>query len=147
MTMSNENNVILNASDIEVHFNNQKIAHITDARFSSSHEPRTILSNDTAPDEIKLPGKITWQVTGNSLIEMSDGYSFKDLLILHRNRSTLDLKFKLSSDTEVTGKANLSNIDGGGPTEENATVSFTFSGSGLYEIPYADVDEDVDEDV
>lgn len=142
--MSN-NNVILNASDIEVHFNNEKIAHITEARFSSTHEPRTILSNDTAPDELRQPGKITWQITGNSLIEMSDGFSFADLLAHHRNRSTLDVKFKLSGDTEITGEANLSNIDGGGSTEENATASFTFNGSGLYDITGADVDVDADD--
>jgi len=143
--MSN-NNVILNASDIEVHFGNQKIAHITEARFSSTHEPRTILSNDTAPDEIKLPGRITWQITGNSLIEMSDGFSFADLLAHHRNRSTLDVKFKLSGDTEVTGEANLSSIDGGGSSEENATVSFTFDGSGMYDVTGADIDTDDNDD-
>lgn len=122
-------NQILNASDIVVSVGGSPIAHITDARISFSHEPRIILSNDTAPGEIKLPGKLTWQMTGTSLIEMSTGYSLGNLTGVMINREPVSVSFSADGD-DYSGEAILTSLDGGGATEQNGTCSFTFDSSG-----------------
>ena len=137
-------NQILNASDIEIKIGINKIAHITDGQLQMSHEARVILSNDTAPGEIKGKGKITWQITGTSLVEMSTGYSFKDLILLMLSREDVDLEFKALGLT-LTGSAKLQNLTGGGATEQNATCSFTFDGQGTPAVNDDDDDDEADD--
>lgn len=123
---------VLNASDIKVIAGGTKIAHITDAQLTIDHEPRIVFSNDTAPGEEKSAGKITWSVTGNSLITMGGGYSIGSLItiMLQRDPVTIEFTTDVTGDHKVTGEAILRNITGGGATEQNATCSFNFEGSG-----------------
>lgn len=121
-------NDILNASEISVSVGGTPIAHITDARVSFNHEPRVIMSNDTAPGEIKLGGKVTWQVTGTSLIEMSTGYSLGSLAAVMVAREPVTLAWS-ALGLSFSGDAILTSLDGGGATEQSATCNFTFDGS------------------
>jgi hypothetical protein len=123
---------VLNASDIKVYAGGTKIAHITDAQLTIDHEPRIVFSNDTAPGEEKSAGKITWGITGNSLIVMGGGYSLGDLMAIMLARQPVAVQFTtdVTGDNIITGNAILRNITGGGATEQNATCSFNFEGSG-----------------
>jgi hypothetical protein len=135
---------VLNCSDIEVSIGASKIAHITEGRFSGTHDPREIFSNDTAPYKEDEPGMLSWQITGNALIQMYTGYSFKDLLNVWKNRVQVSITAKIGDAVTITGKATLTNFDGGGATEQNGTCSFTFKGS--KEPEFGDVDSDTDTD-
>lgn len=119
---------VLNCSDIEITVNGTKIAHITDGQLSMTHEPRIIFSNDTAPWEEQEPGKLTWQITGTSLVQMYAGLSLASLFSIMINRTAVDIVAKIGDATTVEGKATLANITGGGSTEQNGTCNYTFNG-------------------
>lgn len=137
---------VLNCSDIEIKIGANKIAHITEGRFSGTHDPREIFSNDTAPYKEDEPGMLSWQVTGNSLIQMYAGYSFKDLLTVWKTREKVALTAKIGDSVTVSGDATLTSFDGGGATEQNGTCSFTFKGSRDPDFEDVEPDTDVDGD-
>lgn len=137
-------NQILNASDIEIKVGTTKIAHITDAQFTMTHDPRIIMSNDTAPGELKRGGKITWQLSGTSLIEMSSGYSVGDLMQVMLDRDSVSIEWK-ALGLKLSGTGLLTSLSGGGSTEENATCQFTFDGDETPTIEDDDTDDEADD--
>jgi hypothetical protein len=134
-------NQILNASDIAIKVGTSTIAHITDAQFQMTHEPRVIQSNDTAPGEIKLPGKLTWTLSGTSLIEMSSGYSVSDLMQIMLDRDAVAITWE-ALGLKMSGTGILTSLSGGGATEANATCQFSFDGN---ETPSIDDDDSIEE--
>jgi hypothetical protein len=122
---------VLNCSDIKTKLDGTNIAHITDGQLAFTHDPRVIFSNDTAPYEEDEPGKLTYQLTGNALIQMETGLSFASLITIMLARQKVQFEAVIGDSVSVSGEATLINLTGGGATEQNGTCSYTFKGSKL----------------
>jgi predicted secreted protein len=108
---------------------------------SLTHSPRVTTNFDSGGWETRAKGKKEWEISGNSLFAFDADYGFAELYALYEAGTQVKLKWKTEngdfSDNDVySGYAYISQLSATGSTEENETVSFSFSGDGKIELSF-----------
>jgi hypothetical protein len=134
---------IFNGTDLKVYIvdtTDKPIAHATSCEISFTHSPRECTTKDSGGDTDRLPGKRDCTISVEALYAEDVANATKrgiiELFTALKNGTALSLKFstKASGDKiyAVTGYLTDLSINAG--TEENASYSATFAGSGAFTI-------------
>lgn len=111
----------------------KKIAHMNDASFSFSHEPRDITTKDSAGYRELLEGLRSWSMSSSNLTAFDATYGVDDLrtAALARTQVTLRWMTNVSGDNYVQGTAYITSLEENSPgAEDNASFSVSFEGTG-----------------
>ena len=111
----------------------KKIAHMTDASFSLSHEPRDITTKDSAGYRALLEGLRSWSMSSSNLMAFDAGYGVKALRAALTGRTVVTLRWMtgVAADEYAQGTAYVTSIEENSPgAEDNASFSVTFEGTG-----------------
>jgi len=115
----------------------KKIAHMNDASFSLSMEPRDITTKDSAGYRALLEGLRSWSMSSSNLFAFDAGYGVEELraLLVARTPITLRWATQVSGDQYVQGSAYLTSVEENSPgAEDNVSFSVTFEGTGAVTI-------------
>lgn len=123
---------IINGTALQVYIGSDVIAHSTSHSLSITHDARDATTKDSEGWTDRLEGLRTWEITGEGLVAYDGDFDTTNLFAMVTNRSTATVKFstEVSGDKYWTGTAYLTALDMDSPTEDNVSMSFTFSGSG-----------------
>jgi len=112
----------------------KKIAKMTDASFSFSHEPRDITTKDSGGYRELLEGLRSWSMSSSNLLAFDADYGITELRALAVARTPVTLRWMtgVASDELVQGSAYITSIEESSPgAEDNVTFSVSFEGTGL----------------
>jgi predicted secreted protein len=115
----------------------KKIAHMNDASFSLSMEPRDITTKDSAGYRALLEGLRSWSMSSSNLFAFDASYGVEELraLLVARTPITLRWATQVSGDQYVQGSAYLTSVEENSPgAEDNVSFSVTFEGTGAVTI-------------
>jgi predicted secreted protein len=115
----------------------KKIAHMNDASFSLSMEPRDITTKDSAGYRALLEGLRSWSMSSSNLFAFDAGSGVEELraLLVARTPITLRWATQVSGDQYVQGSAYLTSVEENSPgAEDNVSFSVTFEGTGAVTI-------------
>jgi TP901-1 family phage major tail protein len=111
----------------------KKIAHMTDASFSLSMEPRDITTKDSAGYRALLEGLRSWSMSSSNLVAFDAGYGVEELRAALVARTTVTLRWMtgVSGDQYAQGSAYVTSVEENSPgAEDNVSFSVTFEGTG-----------------
>jgi len=123
---------IVNGTAIGVYVGSTKVAHATDGSISINMATRDATTKDSGGWTDRLEGVRSWSITCNALFAYDATYGLSDLFSALNNRSTVTVKFstEVTGDKAYSGTAYVTSIEANAGTEENATYSVTFEGTG-----------------
>ena len=133
--MADEKKVI-QGEDIILLVDNKTTLHATTHNLKVDLELKELRTKDTNGKE-KSPGDISWSVDGDGLVVVDDSitatHSSEDVLAIVLNKKLVDVVIKspLGGLTKrYTGKAYITSFSLGAPAGDNATYSYSLTGSG-----------------
>ena len=133
--MSEEKKVI-QGEDIVLLVDNKTTLHATTHNLKVDLELKELRTKDTNGKE-KSPGDISWSVDGDGLVVVDPGitaaHTPEDVLGIVLNKKLVDviIKSPLAGLTKkYTGKAYITSFSLGAPAGDNATYSYSLTGSG-----------------
>ena len=95
---------------------------------------------------------ITWSVSCDGFISLSDNYNYAYLLQLVLDQTPITIKFSIDNDngtgsgllgyTILTGQANITSLSLSGPLENSSTYSVSLQGTGGYSIDGVEVTQE-----
>jgi len=123
---------IINGTDLAVYIGSDVLAHSTSHSLSITHDARDATTKDSGGWTDVLEGLRGWEVSGEGLVAFDATKGFAYLFSLVNTRAAVTLKFstEATGDTYYSGSAYVTSIDQDSPTEDNVSMSFTFSGTG-----------------
>jgi predicted secreted protein len=127
---------IFNGTDLKVYVEGLPIAHATSCELSVTHSPREATTKDSAGDTARLPGKRDWSMSCDALYaevyDDTEVTGFLELVAAIKAGTKLTLEFKTDvvGDQIYTGEAYLTDLNINAGTEENASYTASFAGTG-----------------
>lgn len=127
---------VQNATDVTLSVGGQVISHATSCSLSISRELRDASSKQSGGFTKNLAGIISWEVSGDGFVDLSDGTSktiFSDAFTTMTNVATdpeVTVVFTVgdSGDT-YTGQAYITSLSADAGFEDNTTYSITCTGT------------------
>lgn len=123
---------IINATDIAIYISTSKVAHTTSAELSVSADMIDITTKDSAGWGENMPGKKSWELSGEGKFSFDAGYSPEDLFTAMVNKTKLSVKLKTatSGNDEYAGDCYITSWSVSAGVEDAASFSFAFQGTG-----------------
>ena len=134
---------ILNGTDLVIFIHNggsagtvadyTAIGHLTDGSISPSKNTRDISSKSSAGNSEFLPAAFSWTASGSGLYSHDATYGYSQLNTLFLAGTTVTLMFGDPTDAANIvhkGTAIITSLPLTAPTEDNATFSVEFQGTG-----------------
>lgn len=123
---------IVNGTDLLLYVGGTAVAHSKSHTLSVSHEPRDATTKDSNGWDESLEGMRSWSIDGEALQAFDANYGHSDLLALITTRTKVTVKFstEVTGDSYWTGEAWLTACELEAGTEESASYSFSFKGTG-----------------
>ncbi len=127
---------VIQGEDIIVLVDNKTTLHATTHSLKVDLEMKELRTKDTNGKE-KSPGDVTWSVDGDGLVVVDDAiqnsHTSEDVLAIVLDKKLVDVIIK-SPLTGLTkrykGKAYITSFSLGAPAGDNATYSYSLTGSG-----------------
>lgn len=127
---------VVQGEDIIVLVDEKTTLHATSHTLKVDLEMKELRTKDTNGKE-KAPGDVTWSVDGDGLVVIDDSiensHSSEDVLALVLSKKLVDVVVKspLTGLTKMyTGKAYLTTFSLSTPAGDNASYSYSLTGSG-----------------
>lgn len=124
----------------------------TNCSFETSVDQVEVTSQTSAWFREYKSDVITWSVTCDGFISLSDNYNYAYLLQLVLDKTPITIKFSIDNDngtgsgllgyTILTGLANITSVSLSGPVESASTYSVTLQGTGGYSIDGVEVTQE-----
>ena len=134
---------VYNGSDLRFTLDGKTVYHATSCAISMSRALKERATKDTTGTE-QAKGIKSWSGSGEGLAVLSlpagvtTSQAFKDLFTLYNDDSDalVDVEFTIggTGNDLYKGKAILTQLDITAPNEEDATASFSITGSGVIEV-------------
>lgn len=123
---------VINGTLITVSLNGTLIAAGTSHTISLTGATRDTTNKDNAGWRTIMPGVKSWTVSGSHMFEFDATYGFSDLYSIYNLRTEVDITCgsENAGDQYYKGKAYITSLSLDAPSEENATYSYTFEGTG-----------------
>lgn len=123
---------IFNGTLVGLYIGGTKVAHGTSHSFSSSHEPRDATTKDSGGWSEVLEGLRSWEISGDFLLAQDASYGIDDIDTIIQNRTKVTLRFstEVTGDNYYNGDAYITELSVEAGTEESATFSLSFTGTG-----------------
>jgi hypothetical protein len=127
---------IINGTDLKVFIEGLPVAHSTSCELSLTHSPRESTTKDSGGDTARLPGKRDWSLSCDSLYaevyDDEEKTGFLELVAAIKAGTKLALEFKTDvvGDQIYSGNAYLTDLNINAGTEENASYTASFAGTG-----------------
>lgn len=127
---------ILNATLIGIYVGTTKIANATSGTLSVTQNLATSINKDDGGWEKSAPAARSWEVSGDSELAFDAAYTIDDLFTAITSRTKLSLRFstEVTGDQRFTGDAYITSLEVSAGTEENATYSYSFKGTGALSL-------------
>lgn len=137
---------VYDGSDLRFTLDGKTVYHATSCSISMTRATKERATKDTTGTEM-AKGIKSWSGSGDGLAVMAlpagvtDSQAFEDLFDMYDDDDSanlVDVEFTLgpagtTGDTYYKGKAIITQLDATSPNEEDATVSFSLTGSGVVE--------------
>lgn len=131
---------VYSGSELRIFLEDKKVFHATSCGISISRGTKERATKDTDGIEVSLD-KLTWSATGDGLMveslgdSVTDAHDFEALFDKMVSGDQLEVKFSLgplgqAGDTLYSGVGFLTALDATAGVDEDATASFTITGSG-----------------
>ena len=127
---------VIHVEEINLVVDNTTTLHATTHNLKVDLELKELRTKDTNGKE-KSPGDISWTVDGDGLVVVDDAitatHTSEDVLAIVLNKKLVDviIKSPLGGLTKkYTGKAYITSFSLGAPAGDNATYSYSLTGSG-----------------
>ena len=127
---------VIQGEDIILLVDNKTTLHATTHNLKVDLELKELRTKDTNGKE-KSPGDVSWSVDGDGLVVVDDSvtnaHSSEDVLAIVLNKKLVDviIRSPLSGlSKKYTGKAYITSFSLGAPAGDNATYSYSLTGSG-----------------
>jgi predicted secreted protein len=124
----------------------------TNCSFETNVEQVEVTSQTSAWFREYKNDVITWSVTCDGFISLSDNYNYAYLLQMVLNKTPITIKFSIDNDNGtgsgllgysiLTGQANLTSLSLNGPVENSSTYSVTLQGTGGFSLDGLEVTEE-----
>jgi TP901-1 family phage major tail protein len=124
----------------------------TSCSFETSIEQVEVTSQTSSWFKEFKNDMITWSVTCDGFVSLSDNYNYAYLLQLVLDKTPITIKFSIDNDngtgsgllgyTILTGQANITSLSLTGPVESTSTYSVTLQGTGGYSIDGVEVTQE-----
>ena len=124
----------------------------TNCTFNVSVDQKEVTSQTSAWFREYKNDVITWSVTCDGFVSLSDNYNYAYLLQLVLDKEPITVKFSIDNDngtgsgllgyTILTGQANITSLSLSGPVENSSTYSVTLQGTGGYSIDGVEVTQE-----
>lgn len=121
--------MILNGNRLLVYVNGVQIGCLTSNAFTTLNESIQVTKKDNGSNSNVLPGGQSSSVSVEGFYDPASGYSFIDLLNIHKNRTKVLLKYGYE-DLEMEGYAYLNEISLGAGLNSGSNFSGTFTITG-----------------
>jgi TP901-1 family phage major tail protein len=123
---------IINATDIRIYVAAALIAHTTSAELSVSADMIDITTKDSAGWNEGMPGKKSWEMSGEGKFSFDAAYSPEDLFAALLAKTKLAVKYKTatSGNDEYSGDCYVTSWSVSAGVEDATSFSFTFTGTG-----------------
>jgi TP901-1 family phage major tail protein len=114
----------------------EKVANLTDASFSFSHEPRDITTKDSGGYRELLEGLRSWSASGSGLVQYDTGsgeQGYAELYAASKDRTLVTCRFmtNVTGDTYYQGTAYVTSVEKTSPgAEDNVTFTISLEGTG-----------------
>ena len=110
------------------------IAHLQDCSVSPSRATRSISTKDSAGYAESLSGQLSWKVSASGLYAQDASYGYSALFTVFTGSGKVTLMIGDPTDGANLvhkGDANILDMPLTAPTEDNATFSVEFEGTGI----------------
>jgi predicted secreted protein len=124
----------------------------TNCTFSTNVEQIEVTSQTSAWFREYKNDIITWSVTCDGFVALSDNYNYAYLLQMVLDKLPITIKFSIDNDngtgsgllgyTILTGQANLTSLSLNGPVESASTYTVSLQGTGGYSIDGVEVTQE-----
>jgi len=124
---------IFNGTNLKVYVAGAVVARATSCELSISSNLRDATTKDSGGDAERLPGLREWSLSTDALYsEDYTGAGVDELFAAIKNGTKLAVKFSTNNigDHEYAGNAYVTDLSMNAGTEENATYSASFQGTG-----------------
>jgi len=123
---------IINATLLAIYVGSTKIDVQTSASLSLSQSTRKSLNKDSAGWESNFAGAKSWELSGDAEFEIdaTEGYSALFAALIAGTQVAVKISTAVTGDKEYSGAAQITKLDMSAGVEENATISYSFTGSG-----------------
>jgi len=122
----------INATILHIKVDGTKITHQLNADFKVSTSMRESLTKDNSGYKNKFPGKKDWELSGEAEIALDAAYGWEELFDAFMAGGTVELTFTtdVATTTQFIGDCIITELSTSAGVEENARVSYTFTGNG-----------------
>jgi predicted secreted protein len=124
---------IFNGTNLKVYVAGNVVARATSCELSISSNLRDATTKDSGGDAERLPGLREWSLSTDALYsEDYSGAGVDEIFAAIKNGTKLAVKFSSNNvgDHEYAGDAYVTDMSLNAGTEENATYSASFQGTG-----------------
>ena len=123
---------VVNGTNIGIYIGGTKVAKATSGSISVTHSPRDATSKDSSGWSESLEGLREWSIEGEGLFAFDASYGYVDLEGVLTARTAVTVRFSTESSTDEyhEGTAIMTDLSADTSTEESATYSFSFQGTG-----------------
>ncbi len=124
---------VANGNDVGLYVTNQLIGCLTSNDFTSTNQEIDVTCKDNGGARQILAGGNQSELSFEGFFNPAASYGFKDLIELHKNGTSVQIKQILDDELSITCYAKLNKLDWKNPVNAGSTFSGTFTVDGEWE--------------
>lgn len=122
----------IDGRNIRIYVDTYPVACAQSGTFTINKDMIDVTCKDSSGNYEVIPGQVSWEGSCDGVIDFSStfGYNEAATKLLAGTAVTLKWSTEVSGDVEFTGSAYLTSVEASGGTNEAATLSISFQGTG-----------------
>lgn len=125
---------VINGNDVGLYVNDQLIGCLTSNGFNATNKEIDVTCKDNGGARQILAGGNEAEFSFEGMFNPASGFGFVDLLAIHANKSTVQVKQLLDDQLAIVAYAKLNTLSWNGDVNAGSTFSGTFTIDGDWDF-------------